>query len=375
MTLGEGDERITLQWKGGLPKPTLKGARAEYADAVPGADVVVEATRTGFEQYVEIKERPTTADYTYTLPLKAEGLKAKQLEDGSVLFTDRKNRKRAVMPAPVMWDSTVDERSGEHLNRARVDMRVVQTKDGVDLVVSPDREFLADPDTRYPVTVDLSTLTRSSVFDTYVQQGETVDWSGDVELDFGNPGTKNADGTPRTAQSFITWNTTPIQDALVSSARLSLWNFHSGNTDCKLHPWEVWASGAASTSSRWTNRPAMTAKKATSTETRGNAGWHHPARRLDQRRRHHPRPGVGVGQGHPWPHGPARLGRVGRRPVEAGQLRQRGDQPAEAGGELQLPSQDGHPAGGRSAVLLLRRRLPGEHHHTHPAGHVRRRRR
>ncbi|CAM5292384.1 RHS repeat-associated core domain-containing protein [Streptomyces californicus] len=58
VTLGEGDERITLQWKGGLPKPTLKGARAEYADAVPGADVVVEATRTGFEQYVEIKRRP-----------------------------------------------------------------------------------------------------------------------------------------------------------------------------------------------------------------------------------------------------------------------------------------------------------------------------
>ncbi|WP_078957674.1 DNRLRE domain-containing protein [Streptomyces glaucescens] len=272
VTLGEGDQRITLQWKGGLPKPTLKGPRAEYADAVPGADVIVEATRTGFEQYVEIKRRPTTADYTYTLPLKAKGLKAKQLGDGSVLFTDRKNRKRAVMPAPVMWDSTVDERSGEHVNRARVDMRVVRTKDGVDLVVSPDPEFLADPDTKYPVTVDPSTSSLSSVFDTYVQQGETVDWSGDVELDFGNPGTKNADGTPRTAQSFITWNTTPIQDALVSSAKLSLWNFHSGNTDCKLHPWEVWASGAASTSSRWTNRPAMTAKKATSTETRGNAG-------------------------------------------------------------------------------------------------------
>src|SRR5690606_4316383 len=33
---------------------------------------------------------------------------------------------------------------------------------------------------------------------------------------------------------------------------LSLWNFHSGNTDCKAYPWEVWSTGAASTSSRWT---------------------------------------------------------------------------------------------------------------------------
>ncbi|GAB2726439.1 hypothetical protein GCM10027072_20600 [Streptomyces bullii] len=272
VTLGEGDEQITLQWKGGLPKPRLEGTRAEYTNALPGADVVIEATRTGFEQYVELKRKPDTGGYSYTLPLKAEGLKVKQLKDGSLLFTDEKSRKRAVMPAPVMWDSTVDKRSGEHTNRARVDMKAVRTKGGVDLVVTPDAKFLADPDTKYPVTVDPSTSSLSNVFDTYVQQGETVDWSTDTELDFGNPGTTNADGTPRTAQSFITWNSTPVQDALVSSAKLSLWNFHSGNTDCKLYPWEVWASGAASTASRWTNRPAMTAKKATSTETRGNAG-------------------------------------------------------------------------------------------------------
>ncbi|MGW2768095.1 DNRLRE domain-containing protein [Streptomyces sp. NPDC001275] len=273
VTLGEGDQQITLQWKGGLPQPKLDGTRAEYVNAVPGADVVVEATRTGFEQYVELKQRPETGDaggYSYTLPLKAEGLKAKQLADGSVLFTDNKNNKRAVMPAPVMWDATVDERSGEHTRKARVGLKVVQKGASVDLVITPDADFLADPDTKYPVTIDPSTSSLSNVFDTYVQQGETVDWSADTELDFGNPGTKNADGTPRTAQSFISWNTTPIQDALVLDAKLSLYNFHSGNTDCKAYPWEVWSSPAASTSSRWTNRPTMTAKKATSTETRGN---------------------------------------------------------------------------------------------------------
>ncbi|ELS50269.1 putative YD repeat-containing protein [Streptomyces viridochromogenes Tue57] len=272
VTLGEGDQQITLQWKGGLPKPQLDGPRAEYTNAVPGADVVVEATRTGFEQYVEIKQRPASGDYSYTLPLKAKGLKAKQLPDGSVLFTDKKNNKRAVMPAPVMWDATVDKRSGEHTNRAKVGLKVVQKGSTVDLVVTPDAKFLTDPETTYPVTVDPSTSSLSNVFDTYVQQGETVDWSTDTELDLGSPGTTNADGTPRTARSFISWNTTPIQDALVLDAKLSLWNFHSANTDCKLYPWEVWSTGAASTSSRWTSQPSWTAKKATSTETTGNPG-------------------------------------------------------------------------------------------------------
>ncbi|MFH9983350.1 RHS repeat-associated core domain-containing protein [Streptomyces sp. NPDC017179] len=272
VTLGEGDQQIALQWKGGLPKPKLDGTRATYVDAVPGADVVVEATRTGFEQFVEINQRPTQDGYTYTLPLKARGLTATQQADGSVLFTDKKGKKQATMPAPVMWDASVDAVSGEHTHRAPVKLQVVKGKGSVDLVFTPDATFLADPGTTFPVTVDPSTTALSNVFDTYVQQGETVDWSADTELDIGNPGTKNADGTPRTARSFITWNTAPFADALVMNAKLSLWNFHSGNTDCKAYDWEVWDTGKPSTASRWAApaQPAWNTKYATSTETNGN---------------------------------------------------------------------------------------------------------
>ncbi|MFE9042540.1 DNRLRE domain-containing protein [Streptomyces sp. NPDC007818] len=278
VTLGQGDEQITLQWRGGLPTPEIDGTRATYVNAVPGADVVVEATRTGFEQFVEVNEKPA-AGFSYTLPLKTKGLKVTPQADGSVLFTDRKSKKTATMPAPVMWDATVDKSSGEHTRRAKVAMKVVKTKGGVDLVLTPDAEFLADPATKYPVTVDPSTSSLSSIFDTYVQQGETVDWSADTELDLGNPGTKNADGTFRIARSFITWNTAPVSDAMISSASLSLWNFHSGNApECTAQPWEVWTANNASTSSRWTNQPAMVTKMATSTQTKGNTsctadGW------------------------------------------------------------------------------------------------------
>ena len=291
-------------------------------------------------------------------------------------FTDRKNKKQAVMPAPVMWDATVDKRSGEHTNRARVGLKVVKKGSSVDLVVTPDTKFLTDPDTTYPVTVDPSTSSLSNVFDTYVQQGETVDWSTDTELDLGNPGTTNSDGTPRTARSFISWNTTPIQDGLVLDAKLSLWNFHSGNTDCKAYPWEVWSTGAASTSSRWTAQPTWTAKKATSTETNGNPGCCRPARRLDRRRRDHARAGVGLRQGDPRTHGPARLQRDRGRAVEARQLGQRSLQPAEAGGELQLPAAHGHQAGRPGPPYFsYGGAYTVEHHHPDAARHLRRRRR
>ncbi len=277
-SMGSGSQRITLQWKGGLPEPQLEGSKATYRNALPGADVIVEATQTGFEQFVMLRERPS-GGYSYTLPLKTAGLQAEEQNDGSVVFTDAAGRQRAVMPAPVMWDASVDERSGLPANRHRVDMDVVPTgKNTVDLVIRPDEGWLTDPATQYPVTIDPSTSALSNTFDTYVQQGETGDWSTDTELDFGNPGTTNSDGTPRTARSFIHWNTTPIQDALISSAKLELYNFHSGNTDCLNYGWSVWATGAASTSSRWTNQPSWIDQYATSTQTKGNPscgadGW------------------------------------------------------------------------------------------------------
>nr|WP_023586455.1 DNRLRE domain-containing protein [Streptomyces thermolilacinus] len=268
VTLGEGDEQITLQWKGGLPAPTLNGTRATYPGALPGADVIVEATRTGFEQYVRINQRPGEG-YSYTLPLKAKGLTAKPQPDGSVLFTDRKNTRRAVMPAPVMWDATTDPVSGEHTRQVPVSMKVEQKGSTIDLVVTPDAKFLADPATKYPVTVDPSTSSLGNVFDTYVQEGETTDKSTGTELWLGNPGTTNPDGSSRYARSFITWDTSPVRDALVSNAKLSLYNTHSGNTDCTGAAWTVWETGAASTSSRWGTQPTWIEQYASSTETKG----------------------------------------------------------------------------------------------------------
>lgn len=271
VTLGSGDQAVTLQWKGGLPAPELNGTTARYREAVPGADVIVEATRTGFEQFVEIAKRPS-GSYSYTLPVKAKGLKAAANKDGSVTFTDAETgERRATMPAPVMWDASVDKQSGEHTRRARVEMKVVNKGAGrIDLVVTPSANFLADPETQYPVTVDPSTSALAASFDTYVQRGETVDWSTDTELDFGNPGTTNADGTTRVARSFIHWNTTPIQDALIIDTNLALWNFHSGNTDCTAQSWTIWDTTAASTSSRWTNQPTWNQQYHSSTQTRGN---------------------------------------------------------------------------------------------------------
>ncbi|GAA3010469.1 hypothetical protein GCM10010483_64420 [Actinokineospora diospyrosa] len=272
VTLGSGTEAITLQWPGGLPAPRLDGPTATYPDAVPGADVVVSLTRGGFEQFVDIKKRPA-GPVSYTLPLKADGLVATAQADGGVAFTDRKSGKPvATMPAPVMWDSTVDKNSGEHTRRAPVRMDIQQRGGTIELRLSPDPAFLADPATTFPVRVDPSTTRLGTVFDTFVESDVTTDESGSVDLKIGWPGTyDDAAHTIKTvARSFITWDTAPIADALVTDAKLRLFNYHSWS--CDPREWQVWAADEATSATRWTNQPAMLTKHASPTETRRSGG-------------------------------------------------------------------------------------------------------
>ncbi|WP_406115500.1 DNRLRE domain-containing protein [Kitasatospora purpeofusca] len=271
LALTAGDRSVSMRWKGGLPEPRIDGAKATYPEALPGADLVIEATRTGYEQSVVLKRRPAEAS-TFTLPIRAPGVTAAQQPDGSVLFTETATgRELSTMPAPVMWDDTVDPKSLEHTRKAPVGLSVVQSGDDIELRLAPDQAFLADPATRFPVTVDPSDTVLSDVFDTYVQQGETTDQSTSTDLKIGWPGDyadPPANTKPRVARSFVTWDMAPIKDALVSKATLSLFNYHSW--DCtKPTAWEVWDTGPAKTTTRWTTQPTWYQRYAGSTATKG----------------------------------------------------------------------------------------------------------
>ena len=69
----EGGPDVGIDWSTALPKPTLAGPRATYADVQPGVDLVVEATRTGYEQFFVLKDRPATPEQAPTLSLTMSG--------------------------------------------------------------------------------------------------------------------------------------------------------------------------------------------------------------------------------------------------------------------------------------------------------------
>jgi YD repeat-containing protein len=277
-TTGAGTRRVAMTWTGALPKPTLDGARATYADALPGVDLIVQATGAGAETFLTVKSRQAAGSVA-AVPLGLAGAAVASYQRdaaGNVTLVDAGGKALAHSPAPEMWDAQTRPGDGEPvttrtvaakvLRRAALSSKPKKAIDGrgVDLALAPDKAFLADPATVFPVTIDPQINPVSTTFSTYVKQNDTVDRSGATDLELGVV-------SGNITRSFVHWDTTALEGKQITSASVYFWNWWSPT--CTATSWEIWSTDQASSATRWTNQPAWNTKEATSTATKGfNSG-------------------------------------------------------------------------------------------------------
>ncbi|MGW6444039.1 DNRLRE domain-containing protein [Lentzea sp. NPDC055074] len=241
----EREVRWDAPWP--LPKAQLDGTKARYAEVEPGVDFVVHSRRSGFEYDFEVKQRPAKAP-VWRVPLRTKGLTAKPQPDGSIQFLDRAGKEHSSIPVAYMWDSQINERSGEPVNRAKVDLRV----EGDFLVVAPDPAWFMDAGRRFPVTVDptYAVATNKPSFDTWVQSDYTSDQSASQEL---KVGTYNGGGVK--ARSFLNFPVAPFKGKQIVSASLSL--YETWSYSCTASGIVVKSAQTATTATRWTAQPPI----------------------------------------------------------------------------------------------------------------------
>jgi hypothetical protein len=258
LTDGSG-RQVQLDWKGALPQPTLDGTKATYGGISPGVDLVQEATRTGVEQFLVLKDR-AAADaaiaqaaegvYEFRIPVKTKGLSAKTRPDGGLDFVDAKGAAVQTIPAPRMWDAEMIPNADVPANEHPVSMRFEATagEGKGELVLGADAAWLADRSRVFPITID-PTTTMAASHDTWVQEGYTSPQAGSTELRLGT-----FDGST-VARSFMKWNSAAFKGADVTSATLSLWEFHSWS--CTARTVDLRSSNISDTSTVWSNQPSV----------------------------------------------------------------------------------------------------------------------
>ena len=227
--LGDGDStELSLDWAGRLPKPVLEDNTATYRNVIPGVDLVLLATRLGFQQHLVVKERPSQRTLSQLrrlqFPMAADGAIVIEGAGGELQVVDESGAVVGNAAAPVMWDSRTDRRTGDPVAVTEMGLDLAApTEQGADatLVLTPSESFLTDPATVYPVTID-PTQALGSLGDTFVQSNiANTAQGGSTEIRAGT-----YDG-PTAARGYLKFDVTPVKNRVVQAATLSLWEFHS----------------------------------------------------------------------------------------------------------------------------------------------------
>ncbi|MFB9695781.1 RHS repeat protein [Actinoplanes digitatis] len=285
-SIGSGDQRLALGWPGRLPTPVLAGNRATYPDVVAGIDLVVTATRSGFEQFVVVKSRDAVDRLPkLDLPLTGAGLASSTADrSGGLVLHDTKGRRLGTMPVAEMWDAQRAPGTGEPTRRSiiaterasgskSVGRRIKSDTPGrITLQVRPNAAWLKNPATRFPVTIDPQINALTTSFDTYVRQDVTADRSGAADLQLG----LFAGSPAANAHAFVNWPVAQLAGKQITAASVYFWSWWS-NT-CTPSSWEIWTTGAASSATRWDSQPTWLNYEASSTQTKGYSaacddGW------------------------------------------------------------------------------------------------------
>ena len=227
---------IALQWINALPKPTLEDDTATYADALPGVDLQMTATRHGFQQLLVVKEAPSPdtvkALTTISIPVTTKGAKITATPDDQVQVIDDETRAViGVAAAPVQWDARNDPRTDEPVAVREVGLDVEKAAVApiarsagttATLTLSPDVGVFSDPATVYPVTID-PTQTLGALGDTFVQNNiVNTPQGGSTELRAGS-----FDGGIQVDRSLLRFDVAALKNRNVQSANLALFENHS----------------------------------------------------------------------------------------------------------------------------------------------------
>jgi RHS repeat-associated protein len=258
-------KHLTLKWSGTLPQPTVDGQTANYPDVDKNVDLVMQATRLGYEQSFRVKVRPD-GQLVYRMPLALPGVTVTREPDGGYELTDASGAVVGFLPPAVMFDAQRDPVTGDPTHAAALDAKIITSANGTVLQVKPDKAFLDDPATQYPVTLDPA-LHLGIVQDTWVASNTSVGYPTAVDLRSGK-----YSGTSAIQRSFIQFSQLATQ-GLIQSATLALYNNQSAGCDTtkQTRVYEV-ASPGFNSSTYYANRPGTVSSPSYVTTTGSYAG-------------------------------------------------------------------------------------------------------
>ncbi|WP_327130797.1 FG-GAP-like repeat-containing protein [Streptomyces sp. NBC_01343] len=288
---------LSLTWPRALPKPTLAGNVATYANVLPDVDLQLKAEVEGFSQLLVVKT-PAAAQHpdlaTLKFKLDTVGLNVStDATTGLINAVNPAGQSVFTASTPMMWDSTTTGGSSTSLLKSKTaapsmlaatagetpapsdtfvapsgakDAQMPTTVTGGNLEIKPDQALLADPATKYPVYIDPQVAwgERQNWAWAYRSWKNNSYWNTKQDVRVGYESETNG-----LSRSFFQLDTSNLKGVQVSKSTFRIRETWSWS--CTATPVELWSTGAISPKTTWNNQPGKGRYLDTVTAAKGRA--------------------------------------------------------------------------------------------------------
>lgn len=297
-TISRDGRSMTMDWAGKLPEPKLSGDTATYPEVLPGVDLKLRASVSGYQQLLVVKDQEAARNpelKKLRFDLATQGVSAKADAAGNLTAVNPAGQEVFTAPTPSMWDSsgvsadapaTAKSRKARSVDAAlaapqpapaveaqgftpavgakETTMPVKLASGALEMV--PDQKLLTAPDTVFPVHIDpyvsgarnnWTAVSKSYPTTSYWNKSDNVARVG-YEQDTGG-----------VWRSFFTMDSRNLNDANknIVKSTFRIKNTHSWS--CTKKPVELWDTGTISSATTWNKQPGWSNKLATLTDAKG----------------------------------------------------------------------------------------------------------
>lgn len=265
--VGVKDGTLQLQSPWSLPRPTLSGAKATYAEVIEGVDLVTEATTDGFTYNLVVKNREAAADpglKSIHFPVTLSGLSLRANKPGGPAYVAQDGRLVMMAGGAIMWDSAkpgAQAKAAQSASSSQVVddgprgahvAKMGLKGDSSGLTVTPDAALLTGASTVYPVVPDpaVSTPTRSAWAAAWQLYPTTSFYKTTHSLGVGYEDYEQH----KIVRSFFQFSTSAFAGKKILGATLRTYETHSAS--CSARSVTVTRTGPISAATTWNNQPA-----------------------------------------------------------------------------------------------------------------------
>ncbi|MDX3095099.1 bulb-type lectin domain-containing protein [Streptomyces sp. ME19-03-3] len=277
-----------------MPKPTLNGNVATYAEVLPGVDLQLKAEIEGFSQLLVVKtaeaaENPALASLKYKVDTVGLNVST-DATTGSVTAVNPAGQTVFTSPSPLMWDSSSissgapsaarsasaaadgdgeDSAPGDAFDPppGAQDAQMPTTVTGDTLEIKPDQELLTGQDTQYPVFIDPSWAwgEKQNWTRVYKHYPNTSFWNTKDPVRVGYEA--ESGGSDRVSRSFVQLDTSDTKGAQVKSSVFRILNTWSWS--CQDRPVELWHTTGITQNTTWNKQPSKKSRLDTVDDSKG----------------------------------------------------------------------------------------------------------